>query len=175
MLENRGDGLLSAIENILTTVFIPALSAQTKWGQLSGKCGDAVRASLMSKLDSFISVLASARQSLSNTVKLSPCQQVDLESLSESGEFLIAANSQETVEILEATLATWCKEIEQVLTMSEQMRKEADDIGPRAELEYWKKRMARFNSLLNCIRTKECRIAIMTLHAAKSKTIKVRE
>lgn len=26
-----------------------------------------------------------------------------------------------------------------------QMRKEADDIGPIAELEHWKKRMAKFN------------------------------
>ena len=28
-----------------------------------------------------------------------------------------------------------------------QMRKEADDIGPSAELDHWRKRMAKFNRL----------------------------
>lgn len=42
-------------------------------------------------------------------------------------------------------MATWSKQIEQVLAESEQMRREADDIGPTAELAYWKSRMAKFN------------------------------
>lgn len=40
---------------------------------------------------------------------------------------------------------SWCKQIEQVLAESEQMRKEADDIGPSAELDHWKMKMAKFN------------------------------
>ena len=172
---HNGDGLLGAVENILVSIFIPALTKQTNWGNLSNKHGESVRADLMSKLDSFVSVLSNARQSLSDTVNLSPCQQVNVASLTSTpGGFLIAANSQETVESLEATLVTWCKEIEQVLAMSEQMRKEANDVGPRAELEYWKKRMARFNSLLNCLRSQECRTVIVVLNAAKSKSLNVR-
>jgi len=30
------------------------------------------------------------------------------------------------------------------------MRKEADDIGPTAELEHWKERMAKFNVYVGC-------------------------
>ena len=30
-----------------------------------------------------------------------------------------------------------------------QMRKEADDIGPSAELDHWRKRMAKFNRFPN--------------------------
>ena len=33
------------------------------------------------------------------------------------------------------------------------MRKEADDIGPSAELDHWKERMANFSSLLDEIKT----------------------
>ena len=40
-----------------------------------------------------------------------------------------------------------------VLVESEQMRKEADDIGPSAELDHWKKRMSKFNALLDEIKT----------------------
>ena len=53
------------------------------------------------------------------------------------------------------------------------MRKEADDIGPKAELDHWKKRMAKFNSLLDQIKGQECKAALGIMIAAKSKLIKV--
>ena len=59
------------------------------------------------------------------------------------------------------------------MTESEQMRKEADNIGPRAELDYWKKRLARFDSLATCVRSKQCKIVVSILVAAKSKVLKV--
>ena len=57
----------------------------------------------------------------------------------------VAASNTESLEKLEELLGTWSKQIEQVLAESEQMRREADDIGPTAELAYWKSRMAKFN------------------------------
>ena len=53
------------------------------------------------------------------------------------------------------------------------MRKEADDIGPRAELDHWKKRMSKFNYLLDQIKGPEVKAVLGVLHAAKSKLIKV--
>lgn len=61
----------------------------------------------------------------------------------------------------------------QVLTESDQIRREADNIGPRAELDYWKKRMAKFNYLLDQLKVPEVKAAIGILQAAKSKTLKV--
>ena len=49
------------------------------------------------------------------------------------------------MERLEGVISVWTNQIRQVLTESEQMRKEADDIGPVAELEHWKRRMTTFN------------------------------
>ena len=54
------------------------------------------------------------------------------------------------------------------------MRREADDIGPRAELDHWKKRMSRFNHLLDQIKGSEVMAVLGCLHANKSKLIKVR-
>ena len=53
------------------------------------------------------------------------------------------------------------------------MRREADDIGPRAELDHWKKRMSRFNFLLEQIKSGDVRAVLGVLYAGKSKTIKV--
>lgn len=161
------------MENLLSSIFVPALSQLTSWGELSSKDGQLVRADFLSKLDAFVSVLSGARQSLSEKVTLSPCQGVDVSSLTTPVGMMAAANSQDTVEALEVTMATWCKEIEQILTKSEQMRKEADDVGPRAELEHWKKRTARFNSLLSRVKSQEYRSVVSTLNAAKSKTLRV--
>ena len=61
----------------------------------------------------------------------------------------------------------------QVLAESEQMRREADDIGPRAELEHWKKRMSKFNYLVDQIKGQEVKAVLGILHTAKSKLIKV--
>lgn len=49
------------------------------------------------------------------------------------------------VEQLEGVVSLWANQIRQVLTESEQVRKEADDVGPWAELEHWKRRMVTFN------------------------------
>ena len=60
-----------------------------------------------------------------------------------------------------------------MLAESEQMRREADDIGPRAELDHWKKRMSKFNFLLQQIKTHDVKAVLGVLHIAKSKTMKV--
>ena len=60
-----------------------------------------------------------------------------------------------------------------MLAESEQMRREADDTGPMAELEHWKMRMAKFNSLVEQIKGADCKAVIRILLIAKSKTLKV--
>ena len=59
------------------------------------------------------------------------------------------------------------------MTESEQMRKETDDVGPKAELDHWKKRLARFDSLTACVKSPQCRNIVSILVAAKSKVLKV--
>ena len=63
--------------------------------------------------------------------------------------FCFSAGNTDQLEKLEALCAQWSKQIEQVLAESEQMRREADDIGPTAELNYWKTRMAKFNKYVS--------------------------
>ncbi|NWZ31780.1 DYH5 protein, partial [Asarcornis scutulata] len=79
---------------------------------------------------------------------------------------------REVTEKLEEALMIWIKQIRQVLVESEQMRRETGDIGPSAELEYWKSRMSSFNSLLDEIKSSRVKKIISILQAARSKTLK---
>ncbi|NXO27931.1 DYH8 protein, partial [Cisticola juncidis] len=78
----------------------------------------------------------------------------------------------ELTEKLEEVVMIWTKQIRQVLVESEQIRREADDVGPSAELEHWKSRMSSFNSLLDEIKSSRVKKIISILQAARSKTLK---
>ena len=60
-----------------------------------------------------------------------------------------------------------------MLVQNEQIRKEADDTGPMAEFEYWRAMTARFNSILEQIKSHNIRMSIHILHVAKSNILKV--
>lgn len=174
VLESKNGGLLEAIELLLSNVFLPALKKQTNWGTLSSDAnGHMMKEAFLNKLSSFVAVLSNARASIADAVKLSPCTNEALAAVTSPAEILAAAGNPELVEAAEDCTQTWCKEIEQILTKSEQMRKESDDLGPRAELEHWKKRMAKFDSLTSSLKDPQCRAIINILVAAKSKVLQV--
>uniref|UniRef100_A0A7N8XMR9 Dynein, axonemal, heavy chain 5 n=1 Tax=Mastacembelus armatus TaxID=205130 RepID=A0A7N8XMR9_9TELE len=72
----------------------------------------------------------------------------------------------------ETCLSTHSIVVLQVLAESDQLRKEADDLGPRAELDHWKRRMSRFNYLLDQLKSSDIKAALGVLLMAKSKLIK---
>ena len=63
--------------------------------------------------------------------------------------------------------------VHQTLAESEQVRREPDDTGPLVELEYWQKMNAKFNSILEQIRSHDCKMAIHILHMKKCKLLTV--
>ena len=50
--------------------------------------------------------------------------------------------------------------------------KESDDAGPDTELEYWRSRMAKFNSITEQLKGKECRLVLGVSMAARSQAHK---
>jgi len=57
----------------------------------------------------------------------------------------VAGKNVELLEKMETLFNVWHSQIEQVLTEHEQIRREADNIGPDVELQYWKNRMDKFH------------------------------
>ncbi len=58
--KGNGHGILHAVENLLSTVFIPSLrKLESGWGELDGPAGVQIRDDFLNKLDSFVSSLVS--------------------------------------------------------------------------------------------------------------------
>lgn len=171
-MNSEGEDLLGAIESMLSNVFIPALVACSKWGQFAEVLDTAKRQKFVGKLSGFASILSNARESIADTVGLTPCSNPYLAKVLTPADITAAVTKPDLVEAAEKCTQGWCREIEQILAWSEQMRKEADDVGPRAELLYWKKRMAKFDSLISSIKSPQCRVVINILVVSKSKVLK---
>ncbi|XP_038567842.1 dynein heavy chain 5, axonemal [Micropterus salmoides] len=173
MLDTTEVGLLKSVEQLLSEIFIPTLRKMNHgWGELASPQAQAVKQDFISSLEGFVSVLAGAQESLQEKVTLKECDTFDLRVLKGPSDYMAAANSTETTEKIEACMKDWIKQIEQVLAESDQLRKEADDLGPRAELDHWKKRMSRFNYLLDQLKSPDVKAVLGVLLMAKSKLIK---
>ncbi|XP_030831333.1 dynein heavy chain 5, axonemal isoform X2 [Strongylocentrotus purpuratus] len=172
-LDTSGIGLLNAVEKYLADIIIPFLRTNTNgWGQLGTPANQQARHDFLLSLEAFVSILGGAKDSLGERMDLKKCETYDVSKLTKASDQIAVANSTHDLEKVEEIMAVWIKQIEQVLAESEQMRKEADNIGPRAELDHWKKRMSRFNYLLEQIKGPEVKAVLGVLQAAKSRTLK---
>ena len=114
VLDCKDEGLLGGMELLLDQVFVPALTQCQKVGELTGPQAHVAKQAFLMRLSSFVSVLANARASIGDTVKLSPCTNPQLAALSSPAAILGAAGNAELVAAAEASAQTWCKEIKQV-------------------------------------------------------------
>lgn len=78
------------------------------------------------------------------------------------------------LEVIMQVLAEWCKQTEALLAESGAGTATAlsDESGPDTELEFWRVRMAKFNSVTEQIKSKECRLVMGVCSTARSKQYK---
>ncbi|XP_055965046.1 dynein axonemal heavy chain 5 [Sorex fumeus] len=175
MLDTADGGLLNSVRSLLSDIFLPALRASSHgWGELGGlQEASSIQQEFLSSLESFVNVLSSAQESLKEKVNFQKCDIFELKTLKEPTDYLTLANNPETLEKIEGCMKVWIKQTEQVLAENNQLRKEADDLGPRAELEHWKKRLSKFNYLLDQLKSPDVKAVLAVLAAAKSKLLKI--
>ncbi|XP_024917266.1 dynein heavy chain 5, axonemal [Cynoglossus semilaevis] len=173
MLDTREVGLLKSVEQLLSDIFIPTLrNINHGWGDVASPQAQVVKQEFISSLENFVTVLSVTQDCLREKVTLQECDSFDLQVLKSPSDYMAAATSTETTERLEGCMKVWIKQIEQVIVESEQLRKEDDDLGPRAELIHWKRHMSRFNHLLDQLKRPDVKAVQGVLLLAKSKLIK---
>jgi dynein heavy chain len=64
----------------------------------------------------------------------------------------------------------WCRQTEALLVQVPS--RDAAEAGPDSELTYWRNAMAKFNSLAEQLKSKEARMVLGAITAAKSKVFK---
>ncbi|XP_071957073.1 dynein axonemal heavy chain 5-like [Antedon mediterranea] len=167
----NGGKLLDGFSMLFSKVLVPCLKSQESWGELTN---NNQMSEFLEQLERFVGMLSGAKANMDGHIQLAEHEYLEsmLDTLKTPADFQVAASVPDTVDKLEALIQLWARQIEQVLTESEQMRKEADDIGPTAELDHWKQRMAKFNSLLEQIKSPRCKSVVGVLHLAKSKALK---
>lgn len=77
------------------------------------------------------------------------------------------------VKEVENIIKEWNLKISKVITESQQLRRESDRVGPILELEYWRRQLAKFMSIIEHIRRPETKMYIQLMFQARSKIIKV--
>ena len=175
-LDPSMDGsVLLSFANLLGKVFLPALKATESWGKLKETNeGRNQRLTFIANFENTVNYFDSAHRHTRSMVELAegPGQEIldNLEGPVKQREF---SQRPEQLKILEELVTEkWCKQMEQVLAESEQMRKEADDTGPIAELEHWRNLSAKFNFILEEIKSQRCRRVVQTLAFGKSKVLR---
>uniref|UniRef100_A0A7N6BK52 AAA+ ATPase domain-containing protein n=1 Tax=Anabas testudineus TaxID=64144 RepID=A0A7N6BK52_ANATE len=157
MLDTTEGGLLKSVEQLLSEIFIPTLRKMNHgWGELDSPQAQSVKQDFISSLESFQDCLARQMQRM-GCVCAEKGKAIDKQlELSLKTSFLIV-------------ILNYCASVVQVLAESDQLRKEADDLGPRAELDHWKRRMSRFNYLLDQLKSPDVKAVLGVLLMAKSK------
>uniref|UniRef100_A0A3P9MF80 Dynein, axonemal, heavy chain 5 n=1 Tax=Oryzias latipes TaxID=8090 RepID=A0A3P9MF80_ORYLA len=172
MLDTTEVGLFKSMEQLLSEVFIPSLKKTNHgWGELDSPEAQAVKEEYISLFESFASVLVGAEECIKEKVTLQKCDTFNMQALKTPADYTAAANNNTEVKKLEACMKGWIQQIELILSESNQLRKVTDDLGPRAELNYWKKRMSRFSYLLEQLKSPHVRTILRVLGLAKSKLI----
>ncbi|XP_075316794.1 dynein axonemal heavy chain 8-like [Odontesthes bonariensis] len=113
------------------------------------------------------------QRSNESVVHLKTVTDIDLSKLACLDDMKAAAANFDMVQRLEEILMQWCKQIEQVLMESDLLRKEDDSAGPLSELEHWKRMSLQYNSIIDHIKSPECKAVVMVLHLNHSKIMKV--
>uniref|UniRef100_A0A8C7IMJ7 Dynein axonemal heavy chain 8 n=1 Tax=Oncorhynchus kisutch TaxID=8019 RepID=A0A8C7IMJ7_ONCKI len=168
---DAAEGLLKGTRNLLSKIMMPAVCATENWGALNqSKHGEKDKQNFKDTITRYIHFLDAC---IEGTVQLKTASNIEFARLVSFEDVKAAAADVDMVHQLEEALMMWYKQIEQVLTESDQMRKEADASGPLTELEHWKRMSAKFNSIIEHIKGPECKAVVNVLNINRSKTLKL--
>ena len=79
-----------------------------------------------------------------------------------------AAEDPNVMKHFEEVASSWIAQVQKLVQDVDLPRKDANDIGPASELDYWRNRMGRFNSMTEQLKKRECKYLLVVLFASKS-------
>ena len=175
----NGD-LLHELMLRLEFVFLPALRAQKSWGELSKRDPTVNEEDAKAQIDTPVEVveffetcekvtqsLRDSMEGLKQAVQLvKPAKRYDIDATHKA--YTKAAMRPEVVQTFKETVEEWTKQIEALLSNGGQAGPAAsEELGPNAEVHYWKMRMTQLNSITDQLKGRGCKVVLSVLNAAK--------
>eukprot|EP00854_Cymbomonas_tetramitiformis_P002070 gene2070-2767_t len=160
---------LASFRALLSELYLPILEAQKSWGKNS----EEHTAEFLAGLTKFSETLTEAASSLEGGLDLRKPDEKHMTSISvKPSGFNTAANDPKIANYFEGILQEWCTQVDKLLEEGEKQieksSKQADDLGPDTELEFWRGRMAKFNSITEQLKGDDCKLVLGVCMAARS-------
>ena len=164
---NHGSSPLQTLSRLMSEVYDPFLEMNL-FGYVK-KMKPAEKEELETLNKRCIVVMDKAIESLQNGVelaKLGGADQVE----NKPAAIQTAAANPAVVAKFEALVGEWCDQMEGLLNSGESGSGGGDDSeGPRSELEHWRNRMGKLNSIIEQLRSEDCRVVLAVLQITKAR------
>ncbi|XP_076759064.1 dynein heavy chain 8, axonemal kl-3 [Xylocopa sonorina] len=164
---------LAAISDLILRLNLPAITANTIWGELSkSETGEKVKNNFICDFRDFCEFLSMTTIDLENTVKFHTNWEVYDKYLSSPESIKTSLSSPEAIQAVENNVKLWMKSMERAIVQSQQLRRETEVMGPNAELSYWRRLLARFSSIIEHIQSPVTQKYLNLLTTVRSKRMK---
>eukprot|EP01028_Stygiella_incarcerata_P006636 TRINITY_DN270_c0_g1_i1.p1 TRINITY_DN270_c0_g1~~TRINITY_DN270_c0_g1_i1.p1 ORF type:complete len:4523 (-),score=1222.92 TRINITY_DN270_c0_g1_i1:192-13760(-) len=162
-----GTSALNAMHQILEDVYFPLLQEQQDWG----KAAEEGKVEFMSTMRKFEETLSNVVVVQQEGIELRKPDRRYTVSFTPAG-FARASEDPQVVAHFEDVVEDWCSAAERLLREDESGRGEPEDAGPDTELDYWRTRMGKFNSVTEQLKKRSCKTVLGVLQQARSKVLR---
>ncbi|XP_026672559.1 dynein heavy chain 8, axonemal-like [Ceratina calcarata] len=164
---------LAAISELILRLNLPAIVANTVWGELSKtEAGEKVKNNFICDFRDFCEFLSMTKLDLENTIKFYIDRDIYEKYLSTPEDVKKSLTDPEAIAAIENNVRSWMKSMERAVVQSQQLRRETETMGPNAELSYWRRLLARFSSIIEHIKSPVAQTYLNFLTMIKSKRMK---
>ncbi|EEB13574.1 ciliary dynein heavy chain, putative [Pediculus humanus corporis] len=163
---------VSAMQGLLGRTSSKSLEVFTQWGELNKtNTGLMAKKEFLDEYKAFDNFISATKSDLDGKIKFQFPEEIYKNFLTTPEDVKIAARNPDIASEVNAYGKIWVKQIEKVLVEAEQIRREKDDVGPMAELEYWRKWLTKFTSVVEFIKTEKLKMCLQCLRYSRSKII----
>ncbi|XP_044736994.1 dynein axonemal heavy chain 8-like [Chrysoperla carnea] len=156
------------IVRLLETSIVPAIHGQSDWGELNKtEPGHFKRNQFLDKFDRFIHYMKEIRNNVDARVTFHVDDELFQNYLHSPAAAKQALSQVDVYKAIHSQVRQWIRQMNHVIVERNQLRREDDSFGPFKELDYWRRELAKFESVIEQIKSKKCHMYIFYVMASK--------
>ncbi|KAF5272454.1 hypothetical protein FQR65_LT04922 [Abscondita terminalis] len=172
-MSESNNNIVSALYNVMKNVFTPAIQVSKEWGDLNKtEAGLQIKSEFMGDYTSFYNYMDKTKIDIDELVKFETNDE--LAGLIDTPEKIAEGVRNPEVSIKVMTLFRhWLVTIEKIVTQFHQIRREDEFVGPVVEVEYWRKQLSKFTSIVQFCQSDVCQTFIAFATKARHRLLKI--